>query len=1105
MPKTRTAEVHLGWLYDPNDDLKRELDSAEWWKWLKLPTTTHFAVVTPAGRLMIRRETLPYGQYWYAYAMVQGKRKKQYVGSTDRLTAARLAALYAEITSTLSPVTPLETPPHIRRVRLLGVPHFETESDPAPTLTPIQWFLLLLLILTPPPHLREQLSALLWPDALPSTGNRNLRNVLWDLRRRCFGAPWLKATASALEIDETLKSDLRQIHQTLSTPIPADHSYDLEPWMEAVMVYEGPLASGLQIDRLSELETWLIGEREHVHQQWLALVEKLARVYQSRGEWLSMDSLTRHAINLDPLSELLSRLGLEAASGREDRYLLVRRYEHLRTMMDRDLGLEPSPETDRLYLRLLSESEPAPTLQPQVDLPPLEGVMPMSPLIGRHETLSTIMALVRAGYRLITLVGAGGIGKTRIARELPLLFSHQDAPCVCMVMLADITDEHAVLPTIAQALNLSIAGSTNPSAAIGLHLNQQRCILILDNCEHLPAMSAVSMELLRYTPGLTIIATSRSTLGLNDEAIVPITPLGVPNVDVDDVDTLRESEAVQLLCARMPRLAHGQISAEMLRSLALVCTNLGGWPLAIELAAAWLDFSDSAPLLQRLYQDTNAPGNSVARPVRHRSLHTTLSWSINLLKPQEKSALALLAHWAGSWDRTGVETILAEILAIVPAEVALLHHNLHTKSLILPALNEASRFMILPVMRPLIQKLLPLSSLRQEKLKSALFRYYAAQAQRTEQEIRSTEAAVWIKHITAELPQYSAVITACLTDNRDAEAALIVCSLGEYWLVQHWWNVVEPWLSQLRERADRLEPGIQMMIFFWSAYSVNLGDRYINLTYLERSYELAIMIGDQGQQAKSMNQRGGFALNLRLYDEAKEYYTQARDLFHRLGNTQGEANLLNNLGLIAAMQRHYEDALANFRVSLRLLNDQKSLVGMGVVLKNMALTVYMQGHMTEANQYLDRAEAMFRDLGPYYNAQISVTKAMFWTATGKFVQAYEVLMPVLELCRRHRDQTNFLDGLDVGSWWLLRTGQPRDAAHILGCVSTMRHQLGHFLMSDHYPIPYTDVRAQLEVAFSPSGLATALDIGTLLSPDDAWNILRQAQYPHDNGDVYWTP
>lgn len=289
----------------------------------------------------------------------------------------------------------------------------------------------------------------------------------------------------------------------------------------------------------------------------------------------------------------------------------------------------------------------------------------LTPFVGRRGEVAEVGTLL-GGTRLLTVIGAGGAGKTRlaleVAREAEAAAAYPDG--VHVVELAAVGDAARLSATVAAALDLEIGAMLDPDAMLvqlADQLGERRLLLVLDNCEHLAqACARIVTTLLLRCPALSLLATSREVLGVGGETVWPIPPLSLPPADATTPDDLAGSDAAALLCGRIAAARPGFVpDAAGVPALAQICRRLDGIPLALELAAARARVLDVAEIASRLDDRFTllCGGPRLAAP-HHQTLRAAMDWSHDLLAPDEQAALRRLAIFPDSFDLAAAGTVI---------------------------------------------------------------------------------------------------------------------------------------------------------------------------------------------------------------------------------------------------------------------------------------------------------------------------------------------------------------------------------------------------------------------------------------------------------------
>jgi predicted ATPase len=432
----------------------------------------------------------------------------------------------------------------------------------------------------------------------------------------------------------------------------------------------------------------------------------------------------------------------------------------------------PDPREDRAGGGILGE------------LPPTNLSEPISELIGRDDVLGEILTLASA-HRLVTLTGAGGIGKTRLALAAARRLLPQFADGVWLAEFSPIADPGLVAVTVAAAIGLELGGGEVSAQRVGQALAGRRLVLVLDTCEHvIGAAAALAEAVLRAGGTLHLLATSREPLRAEGEWVYPVPPLAVPAEDAEDMDDLLRYGGVRLfveqLRAAEPRFAPDRRSAAI---IAAICRRLDGIPLALELAAARaaaLGVEEVAAHLDERFRILTG-GRRTALP-RHQTLRATLDWSYELLSEPERVTLRRLAVFAGVFRLEAASAVIAGP-EIAPAEVVDGIANLAAKSLVaVVAGSTLPRCRLLDTMRAYgLEKLA--ESGEREWLVRRHAEYYRDLFERAEAELDARPADEWVAEYGPKTDNLRAALDWAFSPAGDAQIGIaLTAAAAPLWM-----------------------------------------------------------------------------------------------------------------------------------------------------------------------------------------------------------------------------------------------------------------------------------------------------------------------------------
>lgn len=538
---------------------------------------------------------------------------------------------------------------------------------------------------------RDTLVRLFFPDQESSRGRKNLNLLLTRLRQSL--SP-LMAHHSLLQTDyHTVQlnwdetrfwADTIQIetwyhicthhpHERIDTC--QDCFYRLH---QIVKLYQGDFLAGFNLGDSTAFEEWQFWQQEHFLNISLTALTLLTENALASGQAVIAEQFARRHIQLSPWQEYPHRQVMQALAQQGKSAAALQQFELCRKILAEQLGASPSAETWAYYQKLLNRSpqvsppflpqpipSPGPFDHPQT--PPMVLPQPGTPFFGRIEMLKELrQSILNPTHRLITLTGAGGMGKTRLAIALAHQLQDQFTHGVSFVPLAPVADvdEMVLVQVIAAAVGYVFSNLNDPLTELLNSIQTQHHLLILDNFEHLLEHTTLIRYLLEAAPHLTILVTSRHPLNIPEETIHAIKGLQLPRSDGDAA-----ADSVQLFTERANRTGSSfKLDNTTLPHITHICRFLQGWPLALELAASWtteLSVSEIEQTLIQQLERLHTPYRDIGD--RHKSMAAVLGWSYALLTPEAQQLLARLSIFQGGWTEEAAQMI-------VGATPAVLHH-----------------------------------------------------------------------------------------------------------------------------------------------------------------------------------------------------------------------------------------------------------------------------------------------------------------------------------------------------------------------------------------------------------------------------------------------
>ena len=506
---------------------------------------------------------------------------------------------------------------------------------------------------------RESLATLFWTDYEPAKALGNLRHTLWEVTK-FIGDGWIIPEHETIYLRHQgeILLDVAQFRSLFSQAREqATPNLRIPLLEEAARLYRDDFLSGFSLKDGPNFNEWALAKAEHMRRDFAAVLEMLVEDYSTSDQVSSAILHAQRLAGLDPLNEATHRKLMELHVLADQQTAAIQQYHALEKLLRKELNLDPQPETRDLYKKirkgeLKPDSEKHKTLRLERIKPKHNFPVHLTTFVGREQERDEISRLLEQN-RLVTMIGAGGIGKTRLALQTgqSLLNDYPDG--VWFISLESIADEDLLPQTVASFLNIPEPPDKSLISAIKNEVENKSLLLILDNCEHLlDACAQLAEALLKTCPNLKILATSRDLLRLRGEAIYHVPPLTLPrSYDAQMINEIVNSESIQLFAQRAALiLPNFEISQANLPTLIQICNRLDGIPLAIELAAAHVDiFTLDEILIQLTHSFDLLISDTRSAIPRQQTMRASIDWGWNLLTEEERIFMRWLSVFIGGW------------------------------------------------------------------------------------------------------------------------------------------------------------------------------------------------------------------------------------------------------------------------------------------------------------------------------------------------------------------------------------------------------------------------------------------------------------------------
>jgi predicted ATPase/DNA-binding SARP family transcriptional activator len=1000
-------------------------------------------------------------------------------------------------------------------VKLAGKPVTGFESDK------VRALLAYLAVEAGRAHSRDALCALIWPDQPDDTTRQNLRHVLYKLRQALSdterdGLPaFLLVTPQTVQLNpdaDTWLDVTAFSERVLSCRSHRHRSVRGCPacigrLREAAALYRGDFLEGFSVGESEPFEEWLLIVQEGLHRQALEAFAHLAEYYQARGEYELALDYARRQIGLEPWREEAHRQVMRLLALTGQRAAALAQYDTCRHALATQLGIEPETETRALY-ELIRDGAQQGAGAPEgadTDLSALLGVrtpphnLPpqLTPFVGREDELAQLAELLQdPEYRLVTLTGPGGIGKTRLALRAAAGQAGAFEHGIFFVSLASVASLDFLASPIARATGLALQGRDEPQAQLIDYLSRKEMLLVLDNFEHLLAGVDLIVEILQRAPGVNLLVTSREHLGLQAESVFDISGLRFPEWAGDEsgpvrardgsTDALAAYSAVQLFVERARRVQRSfSLSPETAAGVAQVCALVAGVPLAIELAAARAGQfapSEIAGSIRRSLDFLATSFHDV--PLQHRSLRAVFDYSWGLLSGEERVAFRKLAVFRGGWYAEAAEQIAGSSRQTLG--------SLAAKSLV--QRDESGRYGIHELLRQYASERLDEEPEECGAVQARHAGYYLEFVESAAPELRGPRQKVWLDSFEKEHDNLRAALSWAL-EQQQAEAALsLATKMRRFWEIRGYLAEGRRWLEAALALGDAPKLLRARALSSAAALATLQSDHTQTIDQLQEALALYRELGDKDGVAEALNNLGAVMSDLNEYRRSLEYFEEALPLRRETGNMRSVALLLYNIGTTLVFLGDVEPGAAYLEECVSIYREMEDQWGVALALQGLAMVPLAQADFRRAGELSSESAAFFRELGDKSALAISLvflgqatlysgdagSELYFREALETFTGLQEEIGPFHAEC---------LEGLAAifGA-----RGDPEKAALLFGAAEALRETIDVSLTPAMAPPYDRTVAAAREQLDSPAwhaawweGRALAVDQAIAYALEDA--------------------
>ncbi len=906
---------------------------------------------------------------------------------------------------------------------LLGPPRIERDGRAVEFDTRKATALLAYLAVTGHAHRRDSLAALLWPESGAAQARGALRRTLAAIRQSA-GPEWLDTDQETVGLRQETPgcwTDVAELGRMTGACRQHGHPGN-EPCAagagslaEAVELYRGDLLAGFSLKDSPGFDHWLLGEADRLRAEALAAHERLVCHHTEHGPWDKAVAYARRWVALDASSETAHchLMRLLAWTGR--RSAALRQYRECLRLLDEELGAPPLPATVALYEEIRSGRLPTPTVpgpglqdpgllagSPAGDSGTVESrahdpLMPSEEdgFVGRAAELRSLGELLTAtrACRLLTLLGPGGIGKTRLAAKAAESARTAFADGVVAVPLAAVAGPELLVPAIANALGLAIPGDRDPRAELLAVLCELRLLLVLDNFEHLLGGIDLLGEILRQAPSVKLLVTSRERLAIEPEWSFEVEGLDFP--ETEEAGDPTAYGAVRLFLAHARKVRPDVASSpEDLQEVLRLCRLTRGMPLALELAAPWVRVLPLADIGSEIAAGLDLLATTRRdAPERHRSMRAVFEESWLHLDDDERRAFRQASVFRGGFGRAAAEEVAGAALPLLAA--------LADKSFVKPAAG--GRYEVHELLRQCgAEKLAGLPEEAERAAERHADHYTAWLAERATA-LRGDRQRQALEEIAGELENVRAAWRFAAARGRHDELLRAAEALFDFYELRGWFQ----------EGASAFDAACK-----------GLGER-IAPEDEQRTARCAL--------ARCTVGRASFAFRLGDYEGARTLFREARATAAAIASTPDHGFALIGVGLSSKVLGDYGTALRCFEEAVDLLSSTRHRWARALALHSLGEMAYGSGQYLEALPLLEESLDLFRELGDRRMiARMLLGLARIAFLSGRHQEARRLFEEGLATSRQVEDQWGIALSLQRLGAMAEKAGELDEAASYLG-------------------------------------------------------------------------
>lgn len=884
-------------------------------------------------------------------------------------------------------------------IYLFGAPRVTVDGHPLHFARNKGVALLAYLAVTKLPHSRDALAALFWPDYGQTYARDNLRRTLSTLHQE-LNKEWLTIDRTTIRLPESAQVwvDVNHFQHLVARNHAHDHPVEqpcaicVADLAAATALYTDDFLRGFTLADSSAFDEWQTFVGDSLRTQLTHALDRLGTAYRVQGAYPSAIEQFRRRLALDPLHEPAQRQLIQLYLESGELTAARQQYEHCVELWRTEFNSPVAPATAQLYTQLQAlQSQAAPPMPvtprqtttratPRHNLPPAT-----TSFVSRETEISAITALLaEPTCRLLTLVGPGGVGKTRLALQVARTLLHGDererfGDGIFFLSLVGASTTDALAPALAQALGLAFDQQRPPFAQILSYLQDKALLLVADNLEHLLNVTERLLEIVAGAPNVKVLITSRSALNVQEEWLYPVaglqTPDQLPTIPPEDaLQWLERYSAIQLFVQRARQVDPTFTLATAATPVVRICQLTEGMPLGIELAASWLKTLSCTTIADEMARSLDILTTTMRNvPERHRSMRAVFEQSWQLISPQQRTVLQRLSIFRGGFQ-------LAAASRIAQATLLDLAGLVEWSLLRVTRAEQEERYDLHELLRQFAAEKLVAASNEWQETQQRHAHYYLTWVSQSADDLQGPQGATILRAIDRDLDNLRAAWSWAVEQGAgdllgDASAAFY-----SYYLTRSLFGEGE---AALQSAITRLSSTVRTA-----------------------TAEKAI--------AQLQARLGVLCFEIGAYQRAIALLEQSQTLARRHVLLGEVAFCLHSLGFIYSKLGDRAAADDAYQACLALSRQLDDKVRMAEVLRDLTHTVRSEGNIQEAERYGQESLALSRALGePRRIASVLVSLAMNAYLLGRYAETVRYGQESLAICQSIGDRHGALRSLMV--------------------------------------------------------------------------------------------